>query len=420
MGIGSGRRIRGAPWLVTRFSLRLWGRLDQVNPALSTAYSEKRLRVLGTPYCQVGSFTPNGAIGGSLFSETASIQSYSVSISGRIITLVDTPGFNDTFRSETDVLRDISDWLASTYRSHLQLLSGIIYLHGIDSPKMPGSAFRNLKMFEALVGSDALRNVVLATTMWDTVKAFIGESRESELKETFWKGLIERGSITARVYPDRRSAMAILERTAFDQREGSSSGARLAIQRELVDENLSLEDTAAGQVIVERMDSMERTYKQQLLELTSQMQEEKDQAAEEKKLMRIEIGRLRQAQATLQEEQAEMSRSVRMKAPDQSGTFRGPVKAKILVRLESSYQIDPDDIPPPYSPKRAPHYMTAFFTDLRDIVELALVPIDELRQLVGPYVAKALRPRLQTDHSRIEWTCVSNEPKITIRITHSA
>ncbi|KAK0816762.1 hypothetical protein LTR75_003445 [Friedmanniomyces endolithicus] len=268
-----------------------------------------------------------------------------------------------------------------------------------------GSAFRNLKMFEALVGSDALRNVVLATTMWDTVKAFIGESRESELKETFWKGLIERGSITARVYPDRRSAMAILERTAFDQREGSSSGARLAIQRELVDENLSLEDTAAGQVIVERMDSMERTYKQQLLELTSQMQEEKDQAAEEKKLMRIEIGRLRQAQATLQEEQAEMSRSVRMKAPDQSGTFRGPVKAKILVRLESSYQIDPDDIPPPYSPKRAPHYMTAFFTDLRDIVELALVPIDELRQLVGPYVAKALRPRLQTDHSRIEWTC---------------
>ena len=106
MGIGSGRRIRGAPWLVTRFSLRLWGRLDQVNPALSTAYSEKRLRVLGTPYCQVGSFTPNGAIGGSLFSETASIQSYSVSISGRIITLVDTPGFNDTFRGETDVLRD--------------------------------------------------------------------------------------------------------------------------------------------------------------------------------------------------------------------------------------------------------------------------------------------------------------------------
>ncbi|KAK0897901.1 hypothetical protein LTR02_010448 [Friedmanniomyces endolithicus] len=344
-------------------------------------------------------------VGHTLLSETASIQSYSVSISGRIITLVDTPGFNDTFRSETDVLRDISDWLASTYRSHLQLLSGIIYLHGIDSPKMPGSAFRNLKMFEALVGSDALRNVVLATTMWDTVKAFIGESRESELKETFWKGLIERGSITARVYPDRRSAMAILERTAFDQREGSSSGARLAIQRELVDENLSLEDTAAGQVIVERMDSMERTYKQQLLELTSQMQEEKDQAAEEKKLMRIEIGRLRQAQATLQEEQAEMSRSVRMKAPDQSGTFRGPVKAKILVRLESSYQIDPDDIPPPYSPKRAPHYMTAFFTDLRDIVELALVPIDELRQLVGPYVAKALRPRLQTDHSRIEWTC---------------
>lgn len=33
------------------------------------------------------------------------------------ITLIDTPGFNDTLRSETEILRDVADWLDITYRN---------------------------------------------------------------------------------------------------------------------------------------------------------------------------------------------------------------------------------------------------------------------------------------------------------------
>ena len=35
------------------------------------------------------------------------------------VTLVDTPGFNDTFRSDADILKEIAQWMASTYRSKI-------------------------------------------------------------------------------------------------------------------------------------------------------------------------------------------------------------------------------------------------------------------------------------------------------------
>lgn len=102
------------------------------------------------------------------------------------IHLIDTPGFDDTNRGDTAVLKDIATWLGETYKNQIRL-SGVLYLHRIIDVRMAGSAKRNLLMFIELCGSDCFKHVVLATTMWSVMKDRAeAERREKELIQTFW------------------------------------------------------------------------------------------------------------------------------------------------------------------------------------------------------------------------------------------
>jgi hypothetical protein len=53
-------------------------------------------------------------------------------------------------------------------------------------------------MFQKLCGDDALKNVILVTTMWSQVDVDVGRKREDELHQSseFWKPLIELGART--------------------------------------------------------------------------------------------------------------------------------------------------------------------------------------------------------------------------------
>lgn len=112
--------------------------------------------------------------------------------SGRVY-LVDTPGFDDTSRKDTEILRTLSTWLTATYSSGVKL-SGIIYCHRINQTRMQGSALKNIKLFRSLCGDDAMSKVVLVTTMWDIESSDIAEKREKELKETakYWGGMVAK------------------------------------------------------------------------------------------------------------------------------------------------------------------------------------------------------------------------------------
>ena len=62
---------------------------------------------------------------------TEQVEAYQFMYSPNIrITLFDTPGLDDTMRSDTDVLEEIAAFLSHTYKQHV-LLSGIIYFHRI-------------------------------------------------------------------------------------------------------------------------------------------------------------------------------------------------------------------------------------------------------------------------------------------------
>ncbi|KAI6020720.1 hypothetical protein PISMIDRAFT_94121 [Pisolithus microcarpus 441] len=126
---------------------------------------------------------------------TRSVKGFAVNVSkDRQYMFVDTPGFNDTYPTDRDVLRTIAEWLEKNYRGEINL-SGIIYTHRATDNQMSGSVCRNLDMFARLCGDRGAAGVRLVTTMWGMVKnTELAEKRASQLENWFWRPLIDAGA----------------------------------------------------------------------------------------------------------------------------------------------------------------------------------------------------------------------------------
>ena len=180
---------------------------------------------------------------------------------------MDTPGFNDTHKSETEVLQDIATWLKEQYQQETKL-NGIIYLHSLMNVRMEGSALRNLKMFRQLCGKEPLKNVILATTFWSKVPKEDALRRENELETTpmFWGDMLERGSVMKRLY-NAQGALDIVGHLV------SKPQITLQIQKELVEDNKALVDTAAGQAVNEELVRLTRKHQEDLERLQRELHE---------------------------------------------------------------------------------------------------------------------------------------------------
>lgn len=183
--------------------------------------------------------------------------------------MIDTPGFDDTFRTDTDILKDIAFWLNTSYKANVKL-SGVVYLHPIDKNRMTGSAHKNLRMFQKLCGSSSLPSVVLATTMWENIKEEDGVAREAQLKTRpdFWGNMVLQGSHVFRHTDNKHSAMNIIN-YVLDQRKTTV----LEIQRQMVDEGKNLDETSAGQELERELLQQRELFERRLKEAERDMQE---------------------------------------------------------------------------------------------------------------------------------------------------
>ncbi|KAI4141442.1 MAG: hypothetical protein L6R39_005330 [Caloplaca ligustica] len=113
---------------------------------------------------------------------------------------------------------------------------------------MTNSAVRNIKVFKELCGQDALKKVTLATTMWDCLKRpQEGEDREQQLKREYWRDMISLGSTVHRHDNTAKSAKRLIRLLAE-----KGSGVPLNLQKQLVDERRSLNETPAGMLVENR------------------------------------------------------------------------------------------------------------------------------------------------------------------------
>ncbi|KAG6842248.1 hypothetical protein C0991_000218 [Blastosporella zonata] len=125
-------------------------------------------------------------------------------------------------------------------------LAGVVYLHEISQPRMMGAPRRNLEMFRELCGKKAVGNVVLATTKWEEVSVELGERRERQLQENYWKHMLELGSqmLRFRGQHDTASAWEIVNRIL-----NHASVDALQIQEEMVQHQRTLPETGAGRAL---------------------------------------------------------------------------------------------------------------------------------------------------------------------------
>ncbi|KAK6541518.1 hypothetical protein TWF694_007325 [Orbilia ellipsospora] len=236
-------------------------------------------------------------IGHSLESCTREISVHETKIDDTTVRFVDTPGFSDTYLSDTEVLEMIADYLAAAYTKDVKL-NGIIYIHPISENRMTNPATKNLEMFRKLTGEKNLKNVVLTTSMWDKVTAEEGAKREKELREKFWKVLLtfEAKTIKYRGTPEsaREIAALLMENKPF----------YLQLQEEMGKGNKALKDTAAGREIMQELVRMKEQHERELVEMKDMImrtQKENNDAAV-KALEEHYQGLLRDMERTLVDE----------------------------------------------------------------------------------------------------------------------
>lgn len=188
--------------------------------------------------------------------------------------LIDTPGFDDTNRSDTDVLKDIAFFLTTIYTSRIRL-AGLIYLHRIIDVRMQGSALKNVHMFKELCGEDSLSNVVLVTTMWNVLgqsglSSEVGIDRENQLihNDKFWGYMEKKGSRVVRHSGDAESARSIVS-ILVNKKEKVV----LDIQRQMVDEKQTLDETAAGKFVQKELIEARKRYERDLSDFQQSMED---------------------------------------------------------------------------------------------------------------------------------------------------
>jgi hypothetical protein len=115
---------------------------------------------------------------------------------------------------------------------------------------MRGTPRKNLSLFEAICGPDALCNVVLTTTMWDQVEDETGKNREDQLRTQFWESMLCCGSRMARFHRTVESAWEIIDSFSGHTRRP------LQLQKETVDEGRKFNQTSPFQALFKWWESV--------------------------------------------------------------------------------------------------------------------------------------------------------------------
>jgi hypothetical protein len=173
-------------------------------------------------------------------------------------------------------------------------LAGIIYLHRITDNRMGGSPHRNLRMFGELCGDQAVKKVVLVTTMWDKGhktdhRQTHNQRREKDLFENYWKTMINYGASTARFLNTADSAWELIDLILKQH-----ATEVLLLQEELVDLKRALSETQAGKTLYS---DLQRLLEEQRDTVRSLVEQARDQS--NAKLARVMEDELKRIQKEL-------------------------------------------------------------------------------------------------------------------------
>jgi len=124
---------------------------------------------------------------------------------------------------------------------------------------------RNFRMFRRLCGDSTLKNVVLVTNMWGKVKQDVGEARERELSDKFFKAALDKGARLVRHHDTIESSHDVIRRIM------ENDPATLQIQRELVDERKDINHTSAGEAVSQEFNRLIKSHEAEVKALREEL-----------------------------------------------------------------------------------------------------------------------------------------------------
>jgi DNA repair exonuclease SbcCD ATPase subunit len=181
-------------------------------------------------------------------------------------------------------------------------LAGIIYIHRISDERFTGISGRNFKMFRQLCGDSTLKNVVLVTNMWGKVEQGVGEAREQELANVYFKPALDKNAQLARHHNTMQSSHDIIRRIM------KNNPTPLRIQEELVDEGKDIKDTAAGEAVNEELNRLIKHHEAETKALREEMRQAlKEKDEETRKELEEETRKIREQMNKMRKESEAMS-----------------------------------------------------------------------------------------------------------------
>ena len=149
--------------------------------------------------------------------------------------------------------------------------TGVLYLHRITDTHFGGTSLKNFNMFRKLCGDDMLKNVAVVTTIWGTVDPTKGNAREKHLRSSdkFFKPILDKGATMVRHDNTAESAKKIIQDIMQKTRQPEA----LCIQRELVDEGKTINQTSAGQELNRTLVELTETHENELRDIQRRLDE---------------------------------------------------------------------------------------------------------------------------------------------------
>ncbi|KAG8762090.1 hypothetical protein FRC11_011216, partial [Ceratobasidium sp. 423] len=217
-------------------------------------------------------------IGDGLESCTADITLASVEHRGRIITFIDTPGFDDSEKTPAEHLALLMARLDEMHRffKGRPHIHGAFYVHRITDNKITKSAKMNIRVFQKLLGDHALKNLVFVTNMWDGIHKDKYARFERELmgKAEYFGAAIGKGARAGAAYRIHEDATSSQVQEALLDVFLENNPEVLQIQREMVAKDVvEISSTEAGMVIREELREAKHNLRARLGELERRLKE---------------------------------------------------------------------------------------------------------------------------------------------------
>ncbi|OJD35963.1 uncharacterized protein BKCO1_14000150 [Diplodia corticola] len=196
-----------------------------------------------------------------LAGRTQKCQLVPVVIGNSRLLVVDTPGFDDADRTDSEILNEIARIISAQYMLGVEL-RGVVYVHRITDVRYAGSSVKTFEIFKKICGEEALKNVLLVTSRWSEVAPVTGAARERELRDKFWAYMLDKGSNMSRFHGDGDSAISLISQLL------EKDSVVLDIQRELVDRRMRLHETCAGAYLQGNAEAVKLQCEDELAGLT--------------------------------------------------------------------------------------------------------------------------------------------------------